>query len=295
MSPDHLDLGGAHLRRITDLDRFALPLSLLFPEARQQELEPFRADLAPWHYDFDAGAVLLGVHSLLLRLDGLTVLIDTCVGACKLRPARPEWHARKAQGYLAALAAAGLGPEDIDMVFCTHLHADHVGWNTRLQDGRWVPTFPRARYVMGRAEHDHWQKAEAQAPGQHNHGAYADSVLPVVAAGQADLVEDGADLHHGLSVLPLPGHSPGQTGLALDLQGRRVVFCGDAIHSPLQIFRPDWSSRFCHDPDQARRTRLHLLEQAAAEDLALVPAHLRGALGLRVRGHGGGFRPAPLF
>ncbi|MGR3200223.1 MAG: MBL fold metallo-hydrolase, partial [Paracoccus sp. (in: a-proteobacteria)] len=149
---DLLTLGDARISRITDMDPFALPLTFLFPGAVPEALEAHRSSLAPWHVDFAAGSVLLGVHSLLLQAGGLNILIDTCVGACKPRPARPEWHQRRAAGYLAALSRAGLAPEDIDIVLCTHLHADHVGWNTRLQDGRWVPTFPRARYVIGRQE-----------------------------------------------------------------------------------------------------------------------------------------------
>ncbi|WP_102108646.1 MBL fold metallo-hydrolase [Oceaniglobus roseus] len=288
-----LTFGDARIDKIVDLDPFVLPASLIFPGRRLKELAGEDALLSPHHVDFAADAVILSLHSFLLRLDGKTVLVDTCVGECKPRPRRTDWHDRRATGYLDRLAAAGVRPEDVDVVMCTHLHADHVGWNTRLQDGRWVPTFPNARYVMGRDELAHWEREEAANPGGHNHGAFADSVLPVFASGQVERVEDGFALTPRLSVVPLRGHSPGHAGLELD-GGRhgRAVFCGDAIHSPVQVFRPDWSSGFCHDPDRAAATRRALLERAADEDLLLLPAHTRLAHGFRVRAGATGFRPA---
>jgi glyoxylase-like metal-dependent hydrolase (beta-lactamase superfamily II) len=242
--------------------------------------------------DFATGNILLGIHSLLLRAGGLNILIDTCVGEDKHRPRRPEWHQRKATGYIERLKAAGVAPDDVDVVLCTHLHCDHVGWNTRLDNGRWVPTFPKARYLIGRSELAHWQAAEVAEPGRHNHGAYADSVLPVLEAGLSELVDDGFELARGMRLEALPGHSPGQIGLCLDGgTAGRALFCGDAIHSPVQVFRPDWASAFCHDQDQAIRTRGDLLARAAEEDLLLVPAHLRNVWAMRIRREGDGFKP----
>lgn len=282
---------GTILHRLDDLDRFALPIDFLLPDARLEMLEPARSVLDPWHVDFTTGEILLGVHSVLLRTGGKNILIDTCVGECKERPGRIEWHQRTASGYLRALAAHGLTAGDIDAVMCTHLHADHVGWNTCLLDGRWVPTFPNARYVMGSEELRHWQAQEGVSPGAANHGAYADSVLPVIEHGLVDAVTDGAELAGGLTVLPLPGHSPGHIGFELAQATTRMVFCGDAIHSPVQIYHPDWCSRFCYDADQARATRRALLERATSEDLLLIPAHLRGSLALRVVYKNDSFHP----
>lgn len=292
---DSHDLGQARISRICDMDRFALPLSFLLPDAQAEVLTPFTDTLAPWHVDLAQGTILLGIHSLLVQTDGLNILIDTCIGACKDRPARPEWHQRRADGYLQALSAAGLQPDDIDLVFCTHLHADHVGWNTRLLDGRWVPTFPRARYVIARHELDYATHAHAAAPGAQNHGAFADSVLPVIEAGQVEVVDDGIDLRPAMTIVPLHGHTPGQVGLSLALPDRRILFCADAIHSPVQVHFPDWSSRFCHDPVMAAATRRTLLDEAAEQDLLLFPGHLRGALGLTVTRRGDAYRPVPFL
>lgn len=274
----------ATLERVIDLDPFRLPLDFLFPEARLDALEGARDWLAPHHIDFDRAEVLLGVQSHLLRINGRIILIDSCVGEHKSRPNRADWHMRAGTGYLARLAAHGVTPADVDVVFCTHLHADHIGWNTRLEDGRWVPTFPNARYLIGKAELAHWLTHAAA-----NHGAFNDSVAPLLDAGCVDTVEDGADLgghmhlEARLSVTDLPGHSPGQTGLILQSPGTRAIFCGDAIHSPAQLVRPDWSSQFCHDPLQAARTRQQLLAEAHDTDSLLIPAHLRDAIAFRAR------------
>lgn len=288
---DHFHCGDLSVTRITDMPRFALALDFLLPAASLDALQPHRACLDGAHVDFATGEVLLGVHSLLVRHGGMVILVDTCVGECKPRERRADWHNRRASGYLEALAREGLRPEDVDLVMCTHLHADHVGWNTMLEDGRWVPTFPRARYVFGRAECDHWQAEEARAAGVANHGAWADSVAPVIAAGQADLAAAGDLLHDVLRITDMAGHSPGQIGLEMATPEGAVMFCGDAVHSPVQLFFPDWASRFCHDPVQAVATRRALLDRAATEGMILFPAHLRDALGLRVERAGAGFVP----
>ena len=286
--------GEAEILTVVDDGRFALPFDFIFPDGNLAALAGERASLAPDHVDFEARTVLLGMQSHVVRVGGLIVLVDTCVGEHKPRPRRPEWDRRAASGYLANLAAHGLSPDDVDVVLCTHLHVDHVGWNTRLENGRWVPTFPRARYLMGRAELDHWTAVRAAAPEADavNHGSFDDSVLPVVEAGRADLVEAGHAVGPGLTLLPLPGHSPGQLGLRLQTGERAAVFCGDAIHSPVQVFQPRWSSAFCDDPELARTTRLGLLEEAAENGTMLVPNHLRGATGMHVHRRGAGFAPA---
>jgi glyoxylase-like metal-dependent hydrolase (beta-lactamase superfamily II) len=265
-----LMIGDARLDRVTDLERFDLPLMTLFPAAEPAALHGHRHWLEPQFMRGDD--VALSMHSIVLRIDGRVILIDTCVGEHKPRPRQQAWHQRHETSYIARLAAIGLRPENVDVVFCTHLHADHIGWNTRLVDGRWVPTFPRA----------HWQQTIQLNP-VINHGSYADSVLPVVEAGRADLVDADHEIHAGLVVRALPGHSPGQIGISMQRGDARGIFCGDAVHHPVQLVRPDWSSRFCADPDQARATRRTLLEDAADRGAWLVPAHFMGLTGMRIR------------
>lgn len=277
------------IQRIVDIDPFALPLGMLFPGATLAVLDQHRAALDGVHVDWASQTVLLAVQSHLVRAGGKTILIDTCVGEHKQRPLRPDWHDRASTRYLANLKACGCTPDDVDIVMCTHLHADHVGWNTRLENGRWVPTFPNARYLMSAREVEQRAK-EAKARPEANHGSYQDSVQPVLERNLADFVEAGDEIVEGGTILPLPGHTPGQIGLEFQASAGTDVFCGDAIHSPAQVFRPEWSSGFCHDKTQAAATRRALIERAAAENLRLVPAHLRGGV-MRVRDVGGSFVP----
>lgn len=285
-----LHLGpGVTLERALDLSPFTLPFDLLFPGRDIADLDGARDWLAPLHVDFAAQTILLDVQSHVLRIGDKVILIDTCVGEHKHRPRRADWHNRAATGYLDRLAALGLRAEDVDVVFCTHLHTDHVGWNTRLENGRWVPTFPRARYLVGEAELAHWLAEEARAPGEANHGCFADSVQPVLDAGLMETVADGADLCCGmaleattLTVTPTPGHTPGHRALTLRRRDVTALLCGDAIHTPAQLYRPDWYSRFCSDGPLAVATRRALLQEATEHGHILVPGHLRGAMAMRV-------------
>jgi glyoxylase-like metal-dependent hydrolase (beta-lactamase superfamily II) len=188
----------------------------------------------------------------------------------------------------------GLVPEQIDFVCCTHLHADHVGWNTCLRDGQWVPTFPKARYVFSSAEYKHWESAHrhALAQGQPvpNHGSFADSVLPVVDAGQAMMVEGGHDLDAGVRLEPAHGHTPGSCVLHARSGGEHAVFTGDILHTPVQLVDLSWSSRFCHDAQQAARVRHDLVHQVADTSTLLMAAHFPNPVAGRVVSHSHGFR-----
>jgi glyoxylase-like metal-dependent hydrolase (beta-lactamase superfamily II) len=282
-------IGDVLVDSVVDFDRFDLPLATFLPEAEPAALAPHRALLEPLHADLATGLVHLAVQSFVLRAGGRTILIDTCVGEHKDRASRPDWHRRDATGFLARLAEAGVAPGQVDAVFCTHLHADHVGWNTRLENGAWVPTFPRARYLIGRAEMAHFQALHAANP--ENFPALTDSVLPVVQAGQVDLVDDGHEPADGVVLSPLPGHTPGQMGLSVRSGGARALFCGDAVHSPIQILHPDCSTAFCTDRPLAAATRQALLEDLAESQGWLVPAHFRRTPRARIRAAGAGFVP----
>jgi glyoxylase-like metal-dependent hydrolase (beta-lactamase superfamily II) len=166
-------------------------------------------------------------------------------------------------------------PESIDFVMCTHLHVDHVGWNTQLQDGRWVPTFPKARYLFSKAEHDHWSGPAGKEG--FNANVYEDSVLPVVAAGRADLVTGGEQIAGCLSVEPTPGHSIGHIAIKLLSGGQAAMFTGDIMHQPIQVYHPEWNSRFCEYPEQARQSRLKVLDFCADRDAMVFPAHFAGS------------------
>ena len=278
---------------IVDKDCFEIDLARMFPTASADAMAA-HAWLAPHHYDPTARRIRLGMHSFLIRTGTLNILVDMCVGEHKERPAHPAWHRQTGSRFLPGLAAAGLTPDDIDLVFCTHLHADHVGWNTRLVDGRWVPTFPRARYAVSAQELAFWQAEQAASPQPVNHGAFLDSVLPIVEAGLTMPVAPGDRLDGGLAFVDLAGHTPGHMGLEIVRPGARALFCGDAIHSPVQLPYPDWSSAFCDDAQASARTRRAMLERTADEGVLLCPAHFRHARWTRIRRAGNGFAVADL-
>ena len=261
-----------------------------FPDWDPAVVQEHAAWLAPDHYDPASGFLKLSVHSWLLAVGGKRILIDACVGNHKPRAARPKWNMLNT-GYLERLAAAGARPEQVDMVMCTHLHVDHVGWNTRLENGRWVPTFPNARYVFSREDYEHYLAIDNDpAKGPANLGSFRDSVLPVVEAGLAQMVSGATALDESLAVEPAPGHTPGTIAIHFESRGERALFCGDILHHALQVYRPQWNSFACADAAQARASRSRVLEQCAGGAL-LMPAHFGAPFACRIDGKGGRFTP----
>ena len=281
---------------VVDIDWFELSIAGFLPGIAAGTIESARALLDPDHLDAARGRLILAIQSFVLHTDGRTILLDSCVGEEKERPLIAEFHRRRRSGFLDRLAQAGVRPESVDIVFCTHLHIDHVGWNTRLHDGRWIPTFPNARYLVDRREFEYWQQQDRQSGGDAVQlPGFEDSVLPILNAGQMELVDDGYELGRDLTLLPLPGHTPGQLGVRVS-GAVPAIFCGDAIHSPLQVLDPTLSTVGCVDPVEARRVRHTLLEDAAEGGRLIVPAHFRGTRCMRVTPTASGFRlyfPAP--
>jgi glyoxylase-like metal-dependent hydrolase (beta-lactamase superfamily II) len=261
-----------------------IPMQLALPGVTAEDL----ARLKRWHWsdelslDPDAAIFRIEVRSYLLHVDGLNVLIDACCGNDKQRSV-PWAHQLQTQ-WLQNLARAGCEPEDIHLVLCTHLHADHVGWNTRLKEGRWVPTFPNARYVMSRKE---VEGAGANAHELHTREAYMDSVLPVIEAGQVDLVDSNHCVHReiedGVWLQDAAGHSPGSVVVNAQRGGSRVVFAGDILHHPVQLVRPDIAFFADENPAAACATRQALLMQCAENEAVMYPAHFPDPPAGRVR------------
>ncbi len=236
-----------------------------------------------------AGQLVLCIQSYVVRTPHHTILIDGCVGNDKPRPARPFWHMQKKDTYQRGLADAGIRVEDIDFVLCTHLHVDHVGWNTRLENGRWVPTFPNARYVFSERELAYWTEQHSQTPIE----CIEDSVLPIVAAGRADLVRSDHALGDHVRLMPTPGHTPDHFAVHVGRTGRAAVFSGDLIHSPLQARYPELSMRVDFDPSQGSHTRRTFLEQHCDQDTLICTAHFPSPSMGGVSRWGDGFRFTP--
>ena len=187
--------------------------------------------------------------------------------------------------YMRGLKAAGISVEDIDFVMCTHLHVDHVGWNTRLEGGRWVPTFPNARYIFGKTEYDYWaaQHAKAEVP------PFGDSVLPVVEAKRADIVGNDFAIGDHVRILPTPGHTPGHVAFTFGKARDDAVFVGDIMHTPLQLQHPELSPKFDVDPVQAAVTRKSFLERYCDTDTLCCTAHFPSPSTGKIRRKGNGF------
>ncbi len=283
-------IGSATVQRIEESYLAAYDARTFFPDWDDAAATRHAAWLAPHHYDPASGCLKLSIHSWLLTLGGKRILIDTCVGNQKVRPARPRWNGMETP-WLQRLAAAGVRPDQIDMVMCTHLHADHVGWNTRLEDGRWVPTFAKATYVFSRADYDHYAALDADPATPVNHGSFRDSVQPVVEAGLARMVTGPVALDDGLRIGPAPGHTPGTVTIELESRGEKALFCGDIVHHAIQIHHPDWNSFACEDAEGARRSRRAMLAQCADSGARMLPCHMGAPFTCRIDHTASGFMP----
>jgi len=284
MSPRRL--GDIALTRVIEQET-RLDSAVVFPKFTPELMRAQFDWLLPRHCDPTGAKLHITVQSFLIKTGRYTILVDSCVGNHKTRN-RPEFD-HKQYPFLARLQAAGVAPEQVDFVMCTHLHVDHVGWNTRLKDGRWVPTFPNAKYVFAKREYEHWEQ-EARATGLPRTGNYmADSVLPIVEAGRAVFVAMDHELDTGVALYPLPGHTPGQCGVHMKGGGSEAIITGDMMHHPIQVVYPDWSTMFDTDGEAAHRTRRGFLEKYADSDTLVIPSHFMSPSAGRVESAKGNF------
>ncbi|KQP06158.1 MBL fold metallo-hydrolase [Pseudorhodoferax sp. Leaf265] len=266
-------IGDVVVTRVQERAPLPEPMLGFFPELTEECLQAHAHWLAPNHYDPATRSTLFHFHSWVVRTRHHTILVDTCNGNHKPRPGLPMSDQLDTR-YLDRLTAAGVHPDEVDFVFCTHLHADHVGWNTRLENGRWVPTFKNARYLMSRTEHDTWaQRSHDAARPAWQRNMYADSILPVVDARLACLLDGTHQVDDNFIVRPAPGHTPGNCRADLLSQDRHASFCGDMLHTPLQVLHWEVNSRPCEDKAQARRSRYEILSHCADHQALLLPMH----------------------
>jgi glyoxylase-like metal-dependent hydrolase (beta-lactamase superfamily II) len=256
----------------------------LFPSATPEGLDRHRAWLAPHFLDAES-RLLQSVHTFVVKTPDLTVLVDTCIGNDKDRGGRRPFHMLRT-GFLETLKAAGVAPEAVDVVICTHLHVDHVGWNTRLDDGRWVPTFPRARYLFARREWEHWT-SEAE---EGTRRIMADSVAPVLDAGLAELVAMDHQVIDEIRLEPTPGHTPGHVSVRLASGGADAVITGDLMHHPVQIAEATWQTTFDTDPDAARETRRAFCARYGDRPVTVLGTHFHHPTAGRIVKHGDTWR-----
>ncbi|MBW5484496.1 MBL fold metallo-hydrolase [Streptomyces bambusae] len=288
-------LGDVEVLRFVEFQGPFVAARGLVPDAPYEAWRDNGEWLSPDHWEAAGDLAVLAVQTWVLRSGGRTVVVDPGVGAGRERPGSPAFH-RRQDDLPGLLAAAGIRPQDVDVVVNTHLHADHVGWNTRGGEdgsGAWEPTFPRAQYLLPAADDAHFGPDGGYAGGvrEDDRLIYEDSVAPVHRAGQAVLWDGFHRIDEHLTLESAPGHTPGSSVLRLASGGERAVFVGDLLHHPVQILHPACNSCFCLDPAGAAASRLRVLGRAAAERELVVPAHFAGAGSVGVRREGEGFAP----
>jgi len=262
----HWNVGKVKITKIVELEttgstRFILPL------ATNEEIRKL-----PWlipHFANEEGRLKMSIHSLVVETPSRRIVVDTGLGNDKEGRKVPTWNNRK-DAFLETMTSAGFPPDSIDTVLCTHLHVDHVGWNTKLAAGQWVPTFGNARYVFGKTEYEHWRDYRDESD---KVAVFNDSVKPIVDAGKAELVASDARLADEITLIPTPGHSPGHMSIHIKSDGEEGLLTGDVAHHPCQMAHLDWSSTADSDPVQSTVTRRELFSRFADTPTLVIGGH----------------------
>ncbi|MFO1465503.1 MAG: MBL fold metallo-hydrolase [Steroidobacteraceae bacterium] len=282
--PGRWVIGDVRVTKLMEVPALEIPGTMLLSAATPEAV--LEVDWLRPHFATDAGNILFAFQSFLVQTPSIDILIDTCIGNHKPHPVPPINMLDTK--FLSALAGMGAPAESIDVVLCTHLHFDHVGWNTRLSNGRWIPTFSNARYLFGREE---WQHARAHEP---HEGALNDhiaqSVQPIFDAGLVDLVETSHRVCEEIRLIPTPGHTPGHVSVVIESRGSSAVITGDVFHHPIQCAHPDMGSIFCFDVERANASRVAFLRSVAGTDTLVIGSHFAGPAGGLVVADGAGFR-----
>ena len=259
-------IGRVRITKLVELETIGSTRFIL-PRAGREDIQRL-----PWlipHFATEEGRLKMSIHALVVETPTQRIVVDTGLGDDKQGRSVPAWNGRHSR-FPETMAGAGFPPDSIDLVLCTHLHVDHVGWNTRLVDGGWVPTFPNARYLFGKTEYEHWRK-HSETPDQI--AVFTDSVQPIVDAGCADLVASDARLNDEISLIPTAGHSPGHVSVHIRSDGAEALLTGDVAHHPCQMAHLDWSSTADYDPIQSAATRRTLFSRFADRDVLVIGGH----------------------
>ncbi|MCL2429566.1 MAG: MBL fold metallo-hydrolase [Alphaproteobacteria bacterium] len=256
----------------------------ILPQASREAVLPI--DWLQPHFADETGQLRMSIHTLIVETPERRILVDTCLGNDKERRRIPHWNNRQGP-FLTDLVEAGFPRESIGTVLCTHLHVDHVGWNTMRKDGRWVPTFPNARYLMGRVEYEYWM---TQSEREDMRAVIADSIAPVHEAGLVDLVETHARICDEIDLIPTIGHTPGHVSVRIRSRGEEALITGDFLHHPVQMARPDWASAADSDPEEGIATRWRMFQALADGPVLVIGTHFAGATAGRIVRDGETFR-----
>jgi glyoxylase-like metal-dependent hydrolase (beta-lactamase superfamily II) len=271
MAQEHLKtwrIGAVEVTRIVEVNGWEDDISMLWPDASPEDVQRY-----PWlkpHWATPEGKMIISFQCFVMRTPQHQIMLDTCIGADRQREF--DIFTNMQTSFLEDLQAAGFNREEIDIVLCTHLHFDHVGWNTHLQDGKWVPTFPNARYLFGKQEYAHWQMLQ-ETGNYHDLNHMTDAVQPVIDAGLVDLIDIDHKPCPEISLIPTPGHTPGHVSIVIESQGEKAVITGDIMHCPIQFAEPTRIVRFDMDQAQGADTRQAFVEQFANEDVLVLGSH----------------------
>ncbi len=277
-------IGDVTVTRVVEME---LPVPYSPKHSFLKEATPEALKEMPWlvpHFVTPDGALMLSIHALCVDAPGLKLVVDTCVGNDK-----PRYLTRRQAlqtNFLEKMAEAGFARETVDAVVCTHLHVDHVGWNTMKDGERFVPTFPNARYLIGREEYEHWKDVNEDETPQ----IMADSVTPIFEAGLAQTVEMDHRISPELRLVPTPGHTPGHVSVAIESRGETAFITGDMMHHPCQVSRPDWTSEFDGDKQAGAARRRTMIREWADKPCLVIGTHFAAPTAGRIVSDGAGYR-----
>ncbi|MGI9342131.1 MAG: MBL fold metallo-hydrolase [Gammaproteobacteria bacterium] len=258
-------IGNVSITRIIETEDTSMTAEIMLPDAQPEAVLQI-----PWlrpHFIDADGNLISSIFSLLVESCGKKIVVDTCLGNDKPR-AVPAWNDRQG-AFLDEIAAAGFPRESVDVVVCTHLHPDHVGWNTMWRDGEWQPTFPNARYLFSEKDWEWLDQAPVTPLGDY----CGDSVRPLFAAGLADVVQPDHSITDEVRLMSTPGHSPGHVAVRISSHGEHAVVTGDLIHHPCQMAYPGWCSTFDFDQRAALQTRADFLAGFSGEPVLVIGTH----------------------
>lgn len=271
MAIEHLHtwkIGDVEITRIVEVNGWEDDIGMLLPDATPETVLAY-----PWlqpNWATPDGRMIISFQCFVLKTPDYSIMLDTCIGADRQREF--DIFTNMQTSFLEDLAQAGFDREKMDYVLCTHLHFDHVGWNTHLKDGKWIPTFPNARYLFGRAEYEHWKMLQ-ETNGYHDLNHMYDAVMPVVDAGLVDLIEPDHKVCPELSLQPTPGHTHHHVSIWVESKGERAVVTGDLMHNPIQLEMPGRTVRFDMDQPTGCRTREKFVEEVANTDVLVIGNH----------------------
>jgi glyoxylase-like metal-dependent hydrolase (beta-lactamase superfamily II) len=277
-------IGDVTVKKLTEIEfRFSSGSpGTIVPDAHPEEIKQI-GWLSPNFAD-KSGQLKGSVHALLLSSRSMRMIVDPCIGNGKKRSL--STFNMLETPFLERLERLGWGRNQVTHVICTHMHVDHVGWNTVFEDDKWVPTFPKARYYFGRQDFQHYFK-DAHVDRRE---MLADSVIPIMDAGLATLVEMDARITPEVRLIPTPGHSPGHASILIESAGKRAVISGDVVHHPCQLAHPNWSSDLDYDKNAARSTRMAFLEEFADKEILFIGTHFAGPTAGKLVRDGAGYR-----